>query len=54
MGTASHDAEVHMVHVKEGTDDELLVVGVLLDENTHGENDNVSVIRILPASLGTT
>ncbi|CAM9767174.1 unnamed protein product [Sphacelaria rigidula] len=41
MGTASHDAEVHMVHVKEGTDDELLVVGVLLDENTHGENDNI-------------
>lgn len=41
MGGSCHDAEVHMVHVKQGTDDELLVVGILMDATDFGENIEV-------------
>ncbi|CAM9807179.1 unnamed protein product, partial [Pylaiella littoralis] len=38
MGYGEHDAEIHMVHVKEGTTDELLVVGILYDVSQYGNN----------------
>eukprot|EP00903_Cladosiphon_okamuranus_P007199 g6990.t1 len=37
-GGSLHDAEIHMVHVMEGTTDELLVVGVMLDASSYGLN----------------
>ena len=40
-GGSCHDAEIHMVHVREGTDDDLLVVGVLLDASMYGYNNEV-------------
>lgn len=40
-GGACHDAEIHMVHVREGTDDDLLVVGILLDASMYGYNNEV-------------
>lgn len=43
IGGAHHDAEIHLVHVKEGTDDELLVIGVLLDASEYGTNVVVRV-----------
>ncbi|CAM9471667.1 unnamed protein product [Ascophyllum nodosum] len=33
-----HSAEIHWVHLKDGTDDELLVVGVLFDVSEYGTN----------------
>ena len=44
-----HDAELHLVHTREdsdGTESELLVVGVLLDANQHGWNVGVSLRAI--------
>ena len=44
-----HDAELHLVHTREdsdGTESELLVVGVLLDANEHGWNVGVSLRAI--------
>eukprot|EP00904_Undaria_pinnatifida_P010011 jgi/Undpi1/613/HiC_scaffold_10.g04077.m1 len=41
-GGSCHDAEIHMVHVREGTDDDLLVVGVLLDASMYGTNNMLS------------
>lgn len=43
IGASEHAAEIHWVHVKEGTDDDLLVVGVLFDTTKYGENVEVSV-----------
>lgn len=40
-GGSLHDAEIHMVHVKEGTTDDLLVVGIMLDASTYGLNSMV-------------
>lgn len=37
-GGATHDAEIHLVHLLEGTTDELLVVGVMLDVGFFGSN----------------
>lgn len=41
IGSTHHDAEVHIVHVRENTDDELLVVGILIDGSGHGDNEEV-------------
>lgn len=41
-GGACHDAEIHMVHVREGTTDDLLVVGVLLDAGVFGVNSQLA------------
>lgn len=40
-GGSCHDAEIHMVHVREGSTDDLLVVGVLLDAGAYGMNNKV-------------
>lgn len=42
IGAAEHDAEFHFVHLREGTDDDLLVVGVLFDTSDFGMNTEVS------------
>ena len=42
IGGAEHAAEIHWVHVKEGTEDDLLVVGVLFDTSGYGSNVEVS------------
>ena len=42
IGASEHAAEIHWVHVKEGTDDDLLVVGVLFDTSGYGSNVEVS------------
>lgn len=57
-GGACHDAEIHMVHVREGTDDELLVVGVLLDASMFGYNNEVRthlviIVCVYPAVVYT-
>lgn len=44
IGASEHDAEIHWVHVKEGTESELLVVGVLFDTNAYGANVEVSFV----------
>lgn len=44
-GGALHDAEIHLVHVRKGTKDNLLVVGVMLDASTYGLNSVVGFIR---------
>ncbi|CAN0423862.1 unnamed protein product, partial [Pylaiella littoralis] len=36
FGGAERDAEIQMMHLKEGTADELLVVGILLDASEYG------------------
>ncbi|CAN0433481.1 unnamed protein product, partial [Ascophyllum nodosum] len=38
IGGSLRDAEIHWVHVKAGTTDELLVVGVLFDVSEYGTN----------------
>ncbi|CAN0177987.1 unnamed protein product, partial [Ascophyllum nodosum] len=38
IGGSLRAAEIHWVHVKEGTADELLVVGVLFDVSEYGTN----------------
>lgn len=38
IGGSEHSAEIHWVHVKEGTEDQLLVVGVLFDTTDYGSN----------------
>ncbi|CAM9856336.1 unnamed protein product [Ectocarpus sp. 4 AP-2014] len=38
IGGAEHAAEIHMVHVKEGTDADLLVVGIMFDVIEYGNN----------------
>ena len=51
-GGSCHDAEIHMVHVREGTDDELLVVGILLDASMFGYNNEVrSLVSLVRALL---
>lgn len=42
IGGSEHSAEMHWVHLKEGTEDELLVVGVLFDTSEYGSNVEVS------------
>ena len=42
IGASEHAAEIHWVHLKEGTEDELLVVGVLFDTSEYGSNVEVS------------
>ncbi|CAN0475692.1 unnamed protein product [Scytosiphon promiscuus] len=42
IGGSEHPAEMHWVHLKEGTEDELLVVGVLFDTTEYGSNVEVS------------
>lgn len=44
IGGAEHAADIHMVHVKEGTTDELLVVGVMFDDSEYGTNFEVRII----------
>ena len=41
IGGSEHAAEIHWVHVKEGTEDELLVVGVMFDTTEYGSNVEV-------------
>ncbi|CAM9323616.1 unnamed protein product [Ascophyllum nodosum] len=41
-GGSLRDAEIHMVHVREGTSDDLLVVGVLMDVGTYGVNSKLT------------
>eukprot|EP00904_Undaria_pinnatifida_P010066 jgi/Undpi1/618/HiC_scaffold_10.g04082.m1 len=38
IGGSEHAAEIHWVHVKEGTEDDLLVLGVLFDISGYGSN----------------
>ncbi|CAN0054310.1 unnamed protein product [Ectocarpus sp. 12 AP-2014] len=38
IGGAEYAADIHMVHVKDGTDSELLVVGVMFDTSEYGDN----------------
>ncbi|CAN0071650.1 unnamed protein product, partial [Laminaria digitata] len=38
IGGSEHEAEIHWVHVKAGTDDQLLVIGVLFDTTQYGSN----------------
>lgn len=42
IGGSEHAAEIHWVHLKEGTEDELLVIGVLFDTSEYGSNVEVS------------
>lgn len=42
IGGSEHSAEIHWVHVKAGTEDQLLVVGVLFDTTDYGSNVEVS------------
>lgn len=51
IGSTHHDAEVHLVHLKEGTDDQLLVIGVLIDASSHGDNEQVNTNMIEPYML---
>lgn len=37
-----HDAEIHLVHIREGTDADLLVVGIFLDAGAYGSNVEVN------------
>ena len=41
IGGLEHAAEIHWVHVKEGTEAELLVVGVMFDNTVYGSNVEV-------------
>ena len=41
IGGSLRAAEIHWVHVKAGTEDELLVVGVLFDVSEYGTNVEV-------------
>ena len=41
IGASVRAAEIHWVHAKEGTADELLVVGVLFDASEYGSNVEV-------------
>ena len=41
IGGSEHAAEIHWVHLKEGTTDELLVVGVMFDTSEYGSNVEV-------------
>lgn len=50
IGGSLRAAEIHWVHIKEGTDDELLVVGVFFDVSEYGTNVEVSVVIALPPS----
>ena len=49
IGGSLHDAEIHLVHSRDDTDDEgseLLVVAILLDTNEHGWSVAVSLRSI--------
>ena len=48
IGGSLHAAEIHWVHVRNGTDDELLVVGVLMDVIEYGTNVEVCASHLLP------
>ena len=41
IGSTHHDAEVHLVHLEDGTDSSLLVVGILIDSSEYGDNEEV-------------
>lgn len=43
VGGSLRAAEIHWVHIKEGTDAELLVVGVFFDVSEYGTNVEVRV-----------
>eukprot|EP00904_Undaria_pinnatifida_P010044 jgi/Undpi1/616/HiC_scaffold_10.g04080.m1 len=53
IGASEHAAEIHWVHVKEGTDDDLLVVGVLFDTTKYGENVEIQNLWDV-LDIGTT
>lgn len=42
IGGSEHSAEIHWVHLKEGTEADLLVVGVMFDTTEYGSNVEVS------------
>eukprot|EP00903_Cladosiphon_okamuranus_P007202 g6993.t1 len=46
IGGAEHAADIHMVHVKNGTDSELLVVGVMFDVSEYGTNLEPELLAI--------
>ncbi|CAM9239789.1 unnamed protein product [Sphacelaria rigidula] len=41
IGSTHHDAEVHLVHLQDGTDSSLLVVGILIDSSLYGDNGEI-------------
>lgn len=45
IGGSEHDAEIHWVHAKQDSEDDLLVVGVLLDASNYASNMEVSPVR---------
>jgi len=46
IGGSLHSAEIHWVHARNGTDDDLLVVGVLMDAIEYGTNVEVRASRL--------
>lgn len=43
IGSAHHDGEIHIVHTRVDSNDELLVIGVLMDASGHGGNMEVRI-----------
>lgn len=51
MGGAEYDPEIYLVHLKEGTTDDLLVVGILYDTSEHGNNIEGNTNNAPPINL---
>ncbi|CAM9864622.1 unnamed protein product, partial [Sphacelaria rigidula] len=51
VGSSHHDAEIHLVHLEDGTDDEYLVVGIFFDASLYGSNEEIEKLWTI-ANIG--